>query len=196
MLTQLFRAFQDDVTDTSSFEKLANALKVKMLSIFASIACPHSFRDDYLQCCYIKIIEVVRDKHFDEHNLNDRILSRYFERAFLTVKTKFIKEHGLYLNSVSLDAEDENGITLLEKISGDDIAINHQASDMPLKDIKAFVSKQDYVFLTLFIDQQSQKMRNVTDVAKLLGVSHQAVSKRFKRIKEKINNTIAHSSRR
>jgi len=190
LLTQLFLDFQSDATSDSRFVKLAGALRIKMLSVFKSIGCSATYREDFLQSCCVKILDVVHAKNFNCANLNDKILNRYFERAFLSVKGKFIREHELYRNHISLDAEDENGIALLEKVSDCDQSAEIIASDHRLCDIKAFIPSSDYAFLRLFIGGDEGRMLKMAEVAKMLSVSHQAVSKRFKRIKRKVGALI------
>lgn len=184
MLKQLFLDFQKDISNEYYFNELAKALKVKILSIFKSIECDPVHREDFIQDCHIKILEIARDKKFNDDAVNDRIINCYFERAFLAVKYQFIKEHDLYRNNISLDAEDENGIKLLDIIIDSNQLLETDYSDIGMNLIKKILSPSDYEFLMLFIDNEKDRIRRITEIAKILNVSHQAVSKRFARIKK------------
>lgn len=65
MLAQSFLEFQNDTSSSDNFTKLAGLLKIKILSVFKSINCDSSYRDDFIQECYLKIIEIAKNKKFD-----------------------------------------------------------------------------------------------------------------------------------
>ena len=190
MLKQSFLAFQDDISNSEKFTSLTSELKVKILSIFKTINCESTYREDFIQDCYLKIIEIAKNKKFDKTNLNDAVLNRYFERAFLTVKTKFINQYELYLNNISLDLENENGSRLIDLIASESKEARPDSFCINIIIIKNLISKSDWDFLMLFLDYDNGKLRKVIDVAKQLNVSHQAVSKRFIKIKKTINESI------
>ena len=190
MLKQLFLDFQKDISDDLKFSKLADALKVKILSIFKTINCSPIYKDDFIQECYLKIFDVVRKKHFNEEELNDKILNIYFERSFRTVKQQFIKHYDLYRNNISLDEENERGISKLETLVDNNLSLNQANLLYKLKEIKEVLTLKDYNFLMLFINQEEKTLRSVTEIAKLLSISHQAVSKRFNKLKKIIREFI------
>lgn len=120
-------------------------------------------------------------------NLNDAVINRYFERAFLSVKSKFISQNELYSNYLSLDLENENGSRLIDSISSN---TKLEESVFHLDSIKLILSKSDWDFLTSFLDSNNNKCKKVVEVAKEYNISHQAVSKRLTRIKRIINESI------
>lgn len=188
MLKETFLQYQNDLTNNDLFLKLTKILESKVLSIFKSLGCSYSYQSEFIQDCHIKIFDIACNKHFDE-SVTDAVINNYFERAFMSVRRNFIRDYGLYDNTVKLDDVDDNGIPLIDKIAEpvkeDDIDTTNV-----FKRIESVLSREDYMFLLNFIDKENSKMRSVTEVAALLFVSHQAVSKRFLRIKKRLQEKI------
>ncbi|MDR1697565.1 MAG: hypothetical protein LBR37_01430, partial [Erysipelotrichaceae bacterium] len=115
MLKKLFLDYQKNPRNSIAFLKLATFLEPKIFTIFKSINCDNNYREDFIQSCHLKLLDVVNEVVFKE-DATDNTISAYLERAFLTVKRDFTKTYHLYHLNISLDETDENDVPLLDKI--------------------------------------------------------------------------------
>jgi hypothetical protein len=189
MLKELFLKYQMDTTNEKLFTGITNIVNVKIFSLLKEIKCDNKFREDFISECHYKIIMVAKEKAFSSvDELTDQMVSSYLERSFKSVRTKFIKDYHVYDSHLKLDQMDENGNCLLDSIadSDSDVLDDTLSIEYQFYDLLSKVSRGDRDFLLLFLNNETNKLNSKTAVARKLGISHQAVSKRFNKIRKEI----------
>lgn len=185
MLKELFYTYQKDLKNENKFYLLTKKLTPKILSIFKTINCSYDLKDDFIQECYFKIYTIAtKNEYFFE---NDYAIDSYFERAFKTVRQQFIKKYSLDKKIIELDQENKNNSYLIETII-DEKEESMRKINEKLEYIKEILTDKEYEIFIMILNPNESKNRSLTEVAKLLNVSPQAIHKRFKKIKEKINS--------
>ncbi len=185
MLIKLFNEYKKDLSNDNKFIKLTDHLKPKILSIFSTIDCSYDLKEDFIQECHIKLFNMAKNKEFIE--INSYGLDKYLERSFKTVKQEFIKKYHLNKKLISLDGLNECGKALIETIS-DPSEEENEYIRKNIRIIKTNLSEEEFKLFELILNIDGNKNRSLTEVAKLLGVTPQAIHKRFKKIKEKIKD--------
>ncbi len=183
-IKEIYTKYQQNLENNENFKKLIEMFDPKILSIFRTINCDYGYKDYFISDCYYKIFDVASKKHFNETS-NDAVISSYFEQAFLTVRRDFIRNYGLYENIVVTEMLDNYGIQFINKAKRTQINTEERFND-----INSILSKEEHSFLLNFLDKDNNQIRSVTQVATLLFVSKQAVSKRLRRIKDKIKSNL------
>lgn len=185
MLLQLYKEYKNDLHNEDKFKRILKKLEPKILSIYKTINCPYDLKEDFVQDCHLKIFQIAKNKNINFTNVY--ALDRYFERAFMTAKQGFIKKYHLDTQTISLDALNEYGDSLIDTIV-DTKTDEELIIESKLEIIKANLNEKDYQLLKLILNKEGNKNRSLTEVAKLLGVTPQAIYKRFKKVRDNINS--------